>query len=77
MGKIEGEDGSLLGMQGRAIQGDLAHKNSSLSPQDHNRFLGIGLLKGPRGGGGAYERGTPVLHCVIAGVRAARVASDP
>jgi hypothetical protein len=30
-------------------------------PGDHCRSLGIGLLQGPRGGGGSYVRGTPVL----------------
>ena len=36
-------------------------------PQDHRRGLGIGLLKGPRGGAVSDERGTPVTGGVGAG----------
>ena len=40
-------------------RGDLAHKKQS-PPSDHHRSLGKGPLLGPTGGGGSYERGTPV-----------------
>ena len=59
MFRLSMHDVGADGFGGQGAEGYLAH-NKHPTPWDHHRSLEIGLLQGPAGGGGSYERGTPV-----------------
>ena len=76
---VGAKHGSLFAHVCTMLQEYLAHKKHP-PPKDHHRSLGIGLLYGPTGGGGSYERCTPVVSatgCVGPEHGALRLVQNP